>query len=125
MPDDIRWICTYVLGEESGALGTVWIYQAARPEAVRQHAAHADLPADEIPVADTVVVRPDRQPAQAWPGNPPLLPGAGQDPAVSARASHGAGLASATPSSDRPRGRRHVDQPHAPWPGPGPARRDC
>jgi len=55
-----------VLAEESGALGTVCIYQASSPEAVRQHAARADLPADEIvPVADTVVVRPDPEPAHA------------------------------------------------------------
>lgn len=66
MPDDIRWIRSYVLAEDSGGLGTVCIYQASSPEAVRQHAARADLPADEIvPVADTVVVRPDPEPAQA------------------------------------------------------------
>lgn len=64
MPDDIRWIRSYVLGEESGSLGTVCIYEASSPEAIRQHAERAGLPVDEIvPVADTVVVRPDPEPA--------------------------------------------------------------
>ena len=60
MPDDIRWIRSYVLGENSGSLGTVCIYQASSEDAIRQHAATADLPVTEIiPIADTVVVRPD------------------------------------------------------------------
>lgn len=60
MPDDIRWIRSYVLGEESGALGTVCIYEASSAEAIRKHAAEADLAVTEIiPIADTVIVRPD------------------------------------------------------------------
>jgi hypothetical protein len=60
MPDDVRWIRSYVLVEEDGSLGTVCIYQATDPEAVRRHAGTADLPVDEVrPVADTVIVRPD------------------------------------------------------------------
>ena len=66
MSDDIRWIRSYVLGEESGGLGTVCIYQASSAEAIRDHASRADLPVDEIvEVADTVVVRPDPEPAAA------------------------------------------------------------
>jgi hypothetical protein len=66
MSDDIRWIRSYVLAEESGDLGTVCIYQASSPEAIRDHAKRADLPHDEIiEVADTVVVRPDPEPAAA------------------------------------------------------------
>jgi hypothetical protein len=65
MPDDIRWIRSYVL-EESGGLGTVCIYQASSPEAIRAHAAKAGLPVDEIvKVADTVLVRPDSTPVAA------------------------------------------------------------
>jgi hypothetical protein len=60
MPDDIRWIRSYVLDEGDGAVGTVCIYQATGPEAIREHATRAGLPVDEIiPVADTVLVRPD------------------------------------------------------------------
>lgn len=66
MPDDIRWIRSYVLDEGDGAVGTACVYEASSPEAIRRHAAAADLPADTIiPVADTVVVRPDPQPALA------------------------------------------------------------
>jgi len=66
MPDDIRWIRSYVLGEEAGGLGTVCIYEASSPEAIRRHADAAGLPLDEIiPVADTVIVRPDPVPATA------------------------------------------------------------
>ena len=60
MSDDIRWIRSYVLSEESGSLGTVCIYQAGSAEAIRKHAAEADLVVTEIiPIADTVIVRPD------------------------------------------------------------------
>jgi hypothetical protein len=60
MPDEVRWIRSYVTEEPSGTLGTVCIYQATSPEAIRRHAGAADLPATEIiRVADTVVVRPD------------------------------------------------------------------
>ena len=63
-PDDIRWIRSYVLAETDGGLGTVCIYQAASPEAIRRHAFAAGLPVDEIVnVADTVIVRPDPTPA--------------------------------------------------------------
>jgi hypothetical protein len=66
MSDDIRWIRSYVLQEDDGSVGTVCIYQASSPEAIREHASKADLPADEIiPVADTVLVRPDPEPANA------------------------------------------------------------
>jgi hypothetical protein len=64
LPDDIRWIRSYVLAEHDGSVGTVCIYQASSPEAIREHAQRADLPADEIiEVADTVIVRPDPEPA--------------------------------------------------------------
>lgn len=60
MSSDIRWIRSYVLSEDSGAVGTVCIYQASSADAIREHAKRADLPVDDIiPIADTVVVRPD------------------------------------------------------------------
>jgi hypothetical protein len=67
MSQDIRWIRSYVLDEGDGRVGTVCIYQASSPEAIHEHAARAELAVDEvIPVADTVLVRPD-----------PASPGAG------------------------------------------------
>jgi thiamine biosynthesis protein ThiC len=66
MPDDVRWIRSYVLDEGEGSVGTVCIYEATSPEAVRRHAQVADLPVDEIiPILDTVIVRPDPEPATA------------------------------------------------------------
>jgi hypothetical protein len=66
MSDDIRWIRSYVVVEPDGNLGTVCIYQASSPEKIREHASRAGLPADEITeVADTVLVRPDPEPATA------------------------------------------------------------
>jgi hypothetical protein len=65
MPADIRWIRSYVV-DDGGSLGTVCIYQASGPEAVRDHASRVGMPADEItPVLDTVLVRPDPAPATA------------------------------------------------------------
>jgi hypothetical protein len=60
MATDVRWIRSYVLDEGDGALGTVCIYEATSTAAIRRHAEIARLPLTEvIPVADTVVVRPD------------------------------------------------------------------
>jgi hypothetical protein len=60
MSDDVAWIRSYVVPEPSGAVGTVCIYQATSPDAIRRHAAAAELPVTEIiEVADTVIVRLD------------------------------------------------------------------
>lgn len=60
MQEDISWIRSYVLSERDGTIGTVCIFQASSPEAIRRHAAAADIPVDEIvKVADTVTIRPD------------------------------------------------------------------
>lgn len=59
-PDDIRWIRSYVTEEPDGRVGTICIYQATSADKVREHAARAGLPADEvIPIAGTVVVHAD------------------------------------------------------------------
>ena len=59
-PSDIRWIRSYVIAEEDGTLGSLCIYQATSPEAIRKHAHRVGMPADEIlNVADTVIIRPD------------------------------------------------------------------
>lgn len=64
LASDVRWIRSYVLAEDSGRLGTVCIYEATGEDAIREHAAQAELPVDEvIPIAETLVVRPDPAPA--------------------------------------------------------------
>ena len=58
--EEVRWIRSYALAEADGSVGTVCIYHATSPEAVRTHAQRAGLPVDEVvAVADTVLVRPD------------------------------------------------------------------
>jgi hypothetical protein len=60
MPNEVRWIRTYVLAEPDGTLGSVCIYEAINPEALKRHADKAELPFSEVrQVVDTVVVRPD------------------------------------------------------------------
>jgi len=62
----VRWIRSYVVTEDSGELGTVCLYEAESPEAIRAHAQASAMPADEIiAVADTVIVRPDPVPVAA------------------------------------------------------------
>jgi hypothetical protein len=59
-PTEIRWLRSYVIAEDGGSLGTICIYQASDPEAIRRHAQRVGMPADEIfQVADTVIIRPD------------------------------------------------------------------
>jgi thiamine biosynthesis protein ThiC len=66
MSDDIRWIRSYVLEEGGSTVGTVCIYQATSEDAIRKHGELADLPVDEvIPIADTVIMRPDPESAAA------------------------------------------------------------
>jgi Protein of unknown function (DUF4242) len=66
MPEDVLWIRSYFLAERDGTVGTVCVYQASSPEAVRRHATAAALPVDEIvKVVDTVIVRSDPVPAIA------------------------------------------------------------
>jgi hypothetical protein len=65
-PDDIRWIRSYVVSEDDGVLGSVCIYEASSEQAVRDHAGKVGMPADEVlAIADTVIVRPDPEPAAA------------------------------------------------------------
>ena len=45
MPQDIRWIRSYVVKEEDGKLGTVCIYEASSPEKIREHAQRVGMPA--------------------------------------------------------------------------------
>lgn len=60
MSDRVRWIRSYVVKEPDGRLGTVCVYEAQDPEAIREHARCVGMPGDQIfPVLDTVVLRED------------------------------------------------------------------
>ena len=66
MSDQVRWIRSYVVNDDDGTLGTICIYEAVSPDALREHAKRVGMSADEInPIADTVVVRPDPEKATA------------------------------------------------------------
>lgn len=66
MQGEVKWIRTYVFPEADGTLGTACVYQATSEEAIRRHAAAADLPATEVlPVAETLIVNADPEPASA------------------------------------------------------------
>jgi hypothetical protein len=63
MPQQVRWIRSYVVREADGRLGTVCIYEATDAEALREHARRVGMGADEIvPVEDTVIIRDDPVP---------------------------------------------------------------
>ena len=65
MSDQVRWIRTYVIND-GDTLGSICIYQAVSADAVRDHAQRVGMPADEVtPIVDTVIVRPDPEPAEA------------------------------------------------------------
>jgi hypothetical protein len=60
MPLEVVWLHSYAVHEEDGTLGTFCLYQAVGPDALREHAARAGMPADEIlPVLGRVVFRDD------------------------------------------------------------------
>ncbi|WP_138933069.1 nickel-binding protein [Roseovarius arcticus] len=60
MADKLRWIRSYVIDEPDGRLGTCCIYEAIDGEAIKEHARRVGMPGDDfIPIAATVVVRPD------------------------------------------------------------------
>ena len=64
MDGRLRWVRSYFFREHDGSLGTICIYEAESEEDVREHAQRGRLPADEVlPVFETVVNRPDPDPA--------------------------------------------------------------
>lgn len=60
LPGRVRWIRSYVVRELNGRLGLVCVFQGTDEETLREHAARAGLPADEIiPVGETIVLHDD------------------------------------------------------------------
>ena len=57
---EVRWIRSYVIAEDDGSFGSICIYEATGYDAIKRHAAEADIPAHDVwPIGDTVVIRPD------------------------------------------------------------------
>ena len=66
MPEDIRWIRSYVLDEGGGPVGTVCVLRGLEPRGDPQARRSRGSAVDEIiAIADTVIVRPDPEPTQA------------------------------------------------------------
>jgi hypothetical protein len=64
MRDDLRWIRSYVVGEDDGTFSAYCVYEADGPEVLRRHADALGLPTDAIkPVAATIIAAPDPEPA--------------------------------------------------------------
>jgi hypothetical protein len=62
----VHWLRSYEVEETDGTIGSICLYEAVNPEAIRHHSAAAVLPVDEIlKVADVTVVRPDPAAAAA------------------------------------------------------------
>ena len=60
MPDEVRWIRSYVVEEPDGRLGTVCIYEARARTSITEHARLVGMPGDAVlPIVKTVVVRAD------------------------------------------------------------------
>jgi hypothetical protein len=60
MSDRVRWIRSYIVKEPDGRFGSVCIYEARDPQALREHARRVGMPGDQIfPVVTTIVVRDD------------------------------------------------------------------
>ena len=60
---DVVTIRSYVLEERDRTVGSICIFQALSPEAIRRQAVAADIPIDEIlRVTETTIVRPDPLP---------------------------------------------------------------
>lgn len=63
MSDRLLWIRSYAVNEPDGRIGSLCIYQASDPEAVREHGRRIGAPSDDFQVVrGTAVKRPDPQP---------------------------------------------------------------
>jgi hypothetical protein len=66
LPGGVRWIRSYVVREEDGALSAYCVYEADDPEALMRHGEAVRLPTDAIkPVAATLLAQPDPEPVTA------------------------------------------------------------
>jgi hypothetical protein len=66
MAREVSWLHSYAVHESDGTLGTVCLYQAVSPGALRDHARRCAMPADEIvPVLGRIVYRDDPRPQAA------------------------------------------------------------
>lgn len=66
MKDRLRWIRSYAVTEDDGRIGSVCIYEASDPDAIREHGQRIGARGEEItPVRGTAVKRADPEPVAA------------------------------------------------------------
>lgn len=66
MKDRLRWIRSYAVAEEDGRLGSVCIYEAEDPDAIREHGRRIGAPSEDFQVVrGTAVKHPDPEPVTA------------------------------------------------------------
>jgi len=58
MPDEVRWLRSYITDHRHGRLGMVCIFMAKSIKAVREHARRAGIPVTAIHQVRTTVVTP-------------------------------------------------------------------
>ena len=64
LSEHIRWIRSYIVGEDDGTFSAYCVYEATGPEVLRRHADALGLPTDAIKaVTHTIVASPDPEPA--------------------------------------------------------------
>lgn len=60
MNDRVRWIRSYAVKEDDGRVGSVCIYEARDPDAIREHGRRIGAHSEDFqPVATTAIIRPD------------------------------------------------------------------
>ncbi|WP_372613775.1 nickel-binding protein [Aquicoccus sp.] len=63
MKDRLRWIRSYVVTEEDGRMGSLCVYEASDPDAIREHGRRIGAPSDDFQVVrGTALKRDDPQP---------------------------------------------------------------
>lgn len=63
MQDRLRWIRSYAVTEDDGRIGSVCIYEASDPDAIREHGERIGAPSDDVHVVrGTAVKRSDPEP---------------------------------------------------------------
>ncbi|SEO43041.1 Protein of unknown function [Salinihabitans flavidus] len=64
MKDRLRWIRSYAVNEEDGRIGSVCIYEASDPDAIREHGRRIGAPSEDFQIVRGLTVqRPDPEPA--------------------------------------------------------------
>lgn len=63
MQDRLRWIRSYAVTEEDGRVGSLCVYEASGPDAIREHGRRIGAPTEDFQVVrGTAVKHPDPEP---------------------------------------------------------------